>query len=92
MIIKKVHEFFCTISIIVLFIGRQQGHISDKRQGYFLNLIGDTGLKIISDMRQGYFWLSTGDRVVFLLATVTCVTDVLLDTGFGNPPSLYMQG
>ena len=32
----------------------RHGHLSDKRQGYFLNLTGDMGLKTVSDMRQGY--------------------------------------
>ena len=32
----------------------RHGHLSGKRQGYFLNSTGDMGLKTVSDMRQGY--------------------------------------
>ena len=45
--------------------------LSDLGQGYFLNLTGDMGVKIVSDMRQSHFTLLTCDRAIFL-ATVTC--------------------
>ena len=55
-----------------------QGNIlSDKRQGYFLDLTGDMGIKTICDMQQGYFWL-------LFLATMTGVLKKN-DTGFGDP-------
>ena len=33
----------------------RHGHLSDMRQGYFLNLTCDIGAKIISDIRHRYF-------------------------------------
>ena len=39
----------------VLKFDMQHGHLSDRGQGYFLNLTGDRGLKTVSDKQQSYF-------------------------------------
>ena len=46
---------FDTATRAFLQFDMRHGHLRDMRQGYFLNLTGDMGLKIVSDMRQGYF-------------------------------------
>ena len=64
---------FNTATGAFLEIQQATGYLSDKRQGYFLNLTCDTGLKIVSDMRQRHLRLSTGDRAIAIfLATVRC--------------------